>query len=165
MQLIIYYTGKKKKEKSDRTTMITMNESSESTSKKDETYCGYVESFPYYYKLNRLYNALAVQKIQTERLKKSGVINQKTMLTANMSTPGSTPTGSRPGSSLSSKIEIASSPVGGISDFSPQSLKQNSLSPILSSSLQNANSRFNSFHQTSPAKQNYISHGNFRYIF
>ncbi|UJR27737.1 hypothetical protein I4U23_009014 [Adineta vaga] len=34
----------------------TSNESS------DSGYCGYVESFPYYYKLNRLYKALAIQK-------------------------------------------------------------------------------------------------------
>jgi hypothetical protein len=33
-------------------------------------YCGYVESYPYYYKLNRLYNALAIQKLQTEKFKK-----------------------------------------------------------------------------------------------
>jgi len=38
---------------------------------KEDTYCGYVESFPYYYKLNRLYNALAVQKLQTDRLRKN----------------------------------------------------------------------------------------------
>ncbi|CAF1078436.1 unnamed protein product [Adineta steineri] len=35
----------------------TSNESS------DSGYCGYVESFPYYYKLNRLYKALAIQKV------------------------------------------------------------------------------------------------------
>ncbi|CAF0745868.1 unnamed protein product [Adineta ricciae] len=35
----------------------TSNESS------DSGYCGYVESFPYYYKLNRLYKALAIQKL------------------------------------------------------------------------------------------------------
>jgi hypothetical protein len=35
----------------------TSNESS------DSGYCGYVESFPYYYKLNRLYKALALQKL------------------------------------------------------------------------------------------------------
>ncbi|CAF1323500.1 unnamed protein product [Adineta steineri] len=34
----------------------TSNESS------DSGYCGYVESYPYYYKLNRLYKALALQK-------------------------------------------------------------------------------------------------------
>ena len=44
--------------------------------KRDSSYCGYVESFPYYYKLNRLYNALALQKMQTERLKKAGLLNQ-----------------------------------------------------------------------------------------
>ncbi len=33
-------------------------------------YCGYVESYPYYYKLNRLYNALAIQKLQTDKFKK-----------------------------------------------------------------------------------------------
>ncbi|CAF0735369.1 unnamed protein product [Rotaria sordida] len=37
----------------------TSNESS------DSGYCGYVESFPYYYKLNRLYKALAIQKLST----------------------------------------------------------------------------------------------------
>jgi hypothetical protein len=37
----------------------TSNESS------DSGYCGYVESFPYYYKLNRLYKALAIQKFNT----------------------------------------------------------------------------------------------------
>ena len=48
---------------------------SPSSDKKEDSYCGYVESFPYYYKLNRLYNALAVQKMQTERLKKTPVMN------------------------------------------------------------------------------------------
>ena len=43
--------------------------------KRDGSYCGYVESFPYYYKLNRLYNALALQKMQTEKLKKAGMLN------------------------------------------------------------------------------------------
>lgn len=34
------------------------------------SYCGYVESYPYYYKLNRLYHALAIQKAQQDRFKK-----------------------------------------------------------------------------------------------
>ena len=38
----------------------------------NDSYCGYVESFPYYYKLNRLYNALALQKMQADRLRKMG---------------------------------------------------------------------------------------------
>ncbi|CAF0763763.1 unnamed protein product [Brachionus calyciflorus] len=50
--------------------------------KNDQSYCGYVESFPYYYKLNRLYNALAVQKMQTERLRKAGLLSP-----ANMNNP------------------------------------------------------------------------------
>ncbi|CAF0748642.1 unnamed protein product [Didymodactylos carnosus] len=36
--------------------------STASNDSTDSGYCGYVESFPYYYKLNRLYKALAVQK-------------------------------------------------------------------------------------------------------
>ncbi len=48
---------------------------SSKNNEKDEKYCGYVESFPYYYKLNRLYNALAVQKMQTERLRKSNNVS------------------------------------------------------------------------------------------
>ena len=40
--------------------------------KGDSAYCGYVESFPYYYKLNRLYNALALQKMQADRMRKIG---------------------------------------------------------------------------------------------
>ena len=48
---------------------------SPNSEKKEDSYCGYVESFPYYYKLNRLYNALAVQKMQTERLKKAPIMN------------------------------------------------------------------------------------------
>jgi trimeric autotransporter adhesin len=65
--------------------------------KKDESYCGYVESFPYYYKLNRLYNALAIQKMQTERLKKTSLFNQ---LQQAQSMNGST-SGIQPGSSMS----------------------------------------------------------------
>jgi len=49
----------------------------EQENKKEESYCGYVESFPYYYKLNRLYNALAVQKMQADRLRKSGLFNNQ----------------------------------------------------------------------------------------
>jgi hypothetical protein len=48
---------------------------SPNSEKKEDSYCGYVESFPYYYKLNRLYNALAVQKMQTERMKKTTIMN------------------------------------------------------------------------------------------
>lgn len=36
--------------------------STTSNESADSGYCGYVESYPYYYKLNRLYRALAVQK-------------------------------------------------------------------------------------------------------
>ncbi|RNA12126.1 hypothetical protein BpHYR1_017468, partial [Brachionus plicatilis] len=50
-------------------------EKSKPAKKSDSAYCGYVESFPYYYKLNRLYNALALQKMQTERLKKAGLLS------------------------------------------------------------------------------------------
>lgn len=49
----------------------TQNNRNDTKTEKDDTYCGYVESFPYYYKLNRLYNALAVQKLQADRLRKS----------------------------------------------------------------------------------------------
>jgi hypothetical protein len=60
--------------------LIVESKNKENSDKKEskETYCGYVESFPYYYKLNRLYNALAVQKIQAERMKKNGVISNTT---------------------------------------------------------------------------------------
>lgn len=59
--------------------------------KKEETYCGYVESFPYYYKLNRLYNALAVQKMQTDRLRKTGVFNNNSTTSSISTTPNNTP--------------------------------------------------------------------------
>jgi hypothetical protein len=36
----------------------------------NKSYCGYVESYPYYYKLSRLYNALTIQKMQSDRLRK-----------------------------------------------------------------------------------------------
>lgn len=55
-------------------------------SKSEDTYCGYVESFPYYYKLNRLYNALAVQKMQADRMKKNGHASPMTV----KNQPGST---------------------------------------------------------------------------
>lgn len=134
-----------------------MDEVYDSTSKKDDSYCGYVESFPYYYKLNRLYNALAVQKLQTERLKKNGMLNPKGLLTSSLSSSGGgTPTGSRPGSSLSSKIELASSPITEVTEISQQSLRPSSNVSMLSTSLQNTDihcvqqKNFNKQHQGSP---------------
>jgi len=64
-----------KKEEGDKNQTKENSKSDEKNCEKDEKYCGYVESFPYYYKLNRLYNALAVQKMQTERLRKSNNIS------------------------------------------------------------------------------------------
>ena len=55
--------------------------------KSEDTYCGYVESFPYYYKLNRLYNALAVQKMQADRMKKSGYVSPMTIKGQQQGTP------------------------------------------------------------------------------
>ncbi|UJR21770.1 hypothetical protein I4U23_024845 [Adineta vaga] len=46
-------------ERSDTPQSMHSTTSNEST---DSGYCGYVESYPYYYKLNRLYKALALQK-------------------------------------------------------------------------------------------------------
>ncbi|CAF3244820.1 unnamed protein product [Rotaria socialis] len=46
-------------ERSDTPHSMNSTTSNESS---DSGYCGYVESYPYYYKLNRLYKALAIQK-------------------------------------------------------------------------------------------------------
>lgn len=54
-----------------KTNEKSQNNRNDTKIEKEDTYCGYVESFPYYYKLNRLYNALAVQKLQADRLRKS----------------------------------------------------------------------------------------------
>lgn len=51
------------------------------------SYCGYVESYPYYYKLNRLYNALAIQKLQTEKFKK--IMRNKPQQYSQQSSPAS----------------------------------------------------------------------------
>ena len=61
--------------KSDKEKQVKQQQQQAADKKDDAAYCGYVESFPYYYKLNRLYNALAVQKMQTERLRKTGLNN------------------------------------------------------------------------------------------
>jgi hypothetical protein len=49
-------------ERSDTPHSTHSTTSNEST---DSGYCGYVESYPYYYKLNRLYKALALQKVSS----------------------------------------------------------------------------------------------------
>lgn len=67
--------------------------------KKEDSYCGYVESFPYYYKLNRLYNALAVQKMQTERLRKTGIFNNNSNSSSLSTTPNPASTGTTPNQS------------------------------------------------------------------
>lgn len=69
-------TPKKVSDSEEEKAKMSPKSNKKAESKRDSSYCGYVESFPYYYKLNRLYNALALQKMQTERLKKAGLLNQ-----------------------------------------------------------------------------------------
>lgn len=76
--------------------------------KGEDSYCGYVESFPYYYKLNRLYNALAVQKLQADRLRKN---------TNNISQPGSNHTS--PSSSLTPQMSNLSFGSGNSNNNTP----------------------------------------------
>ena len=67
------------------------SQTSTSPSKSGGAYCGYVESYPYYYKLNRLYNALAIQKIQGDKLKKMMRNKQSANISPASKSPCTTP--------------------------------------------------------------------------
>lgn len=102
-------TGLKKKDLLSSTKQVSSGTSpSGSASGDGDAYCGYVESFPYYYKLNRLYNALAVQKMQTDRLKKTTTTN-----TGPSNSPVSSPASVAAAiASLSSSASSATSSIG-----------------------------------------------------
>ncbi|CAF0812224.1 unnamed protein product [Didymodactylos carnosus] len=75
--------------------------STASSDSTDSGYCGYVESFPYYYKLNRLYKALAVQKYAGIQMKQpmhpnrrsyNNQLTNSSVVTPPLSTTPPTPT-------------------------------------------------------------------------
>lgn len=102
--------GKKSASPATSPSSSSSSSSGQKTAKKEDSYCGYVESFPYYYKLNRLYNALALQKMQTERLKKSGLLNNSPAANSPLAMGGLSPVNVRPAASKLISTSLASSP-------------------------------------------------------